>query len=66
MAKGDVQRLAQEIRKCHGDAACQKAAEDAFAAKADTTVEGGKVFTDDQGDTIFVTNGGKVFGGKVF
>ena len=46
----------QNVGKCEAD----------FTAIPGNTVEGGKVFVTPDGTATFITDGGKVFGGKVF
>jgi hypothetical protein len=63
-----AKQLAQKIKAANGDDqkindAKQKFVDEGGAAGVQ---EGGKVFSDVSGDTVFVTDGGKVFGGKVF
>lgn len=54
----DVKQLEKCVKRCApDDVACRDACYAAYAGK----VEGGKVFTDPTGDTIVVTDGGKVF-----
>lgn len=64
----NVKQLAHKIDDAKGDKQKIDKAKDDFVAEGGTKgpQEGGKVFTDTTGDTIFVTDGGKVFGGKVF
>lgn len=60
-------RLKQCIRNCGGDQACIDACQAEFEqAGGKVAPDGGKVFTAPDGSEIFVTDGGKVFGGKVF
>jgi hypothetical protein len=55
------------MRDCHGNQDCMDACQAAFEQAGGTvTPDGGKVFLAPDGSEAFVTNGGKVFGGKVF
>jgi len=64
----NVKQLAKKIDDAKGDNQKIDKAKKDFVDEGGTKgpQEGGKVFTDTSGDTIFVTDGGKVFGGKVF
>ena len=63
-----VKQLAQKIDEANGNKQKIDKAKDDFVAEGGTKgpQEGGKVFTDSTGEAVFVTDGGKVFGGKVF
>jgi hypothetical protein len=56
-----------DLKKCmtdaKGDAGKMAACQTAFDNQAGTTVTGGKVFSITDGSGVFVTDGGKVFGG---
>ena len=66
----DHKKTHDDLRNCvkgaHGDKAQIAICEGTASAAPDTTVEGGKVFMTPDGTATFVTDGGKVFGGKVF
>ena len=59
----------KKLKQCM-KAATTQAARDAcqlqFDQEPGATTTGGKVFSTPDGNAVFVTNGGKVFGGKVF
>ena len=62
-------RGTQELKQCM-KAATTQAQRDACQARSSraqgATTTGGKVFGTADGNGVFVTDGGKVFGGKVF
>jgi hypothetical protein len=68
----DRQVTVEELAKCIADAngnqgkikKCQKDFTDGGGTEGPE--DGGKIFSDTNGGKVFVTNGGKVFGGKVF
>jgi hypothetical protein len=68
----ETQVTVEELAQCIADAdgnngkinKCQKDFKDGGGTEGPQ--EGGKVFSDTNGGKVFVTNGGKVFGGKVF
>jgi len=66
----DHEKTHDDLRKCakgaHGNKGTIGNCEAQFTAVPGTTVEGGKVFLTPDGTATFITDGGKVFGGKVF
>lgn len=67
----DQKNALDDLKKCmkaaKGDKAKRDACEATFDATQGATTEGGKVFSISDGSAVFVSNGGKVFGGgKVF
>jgi hypothetical protein len=64
MANDPLADLKKCIKDAHGDVAKIAACEATASAAPGTTTDGGKVFSIPDGSAVFVTNGGKVFGGK--
>ena len=59
----------KKLKQCMKTATTQgdrDACQAAFEQSQGATTTGGKVFSTPDGNAVFVTNGGKVFGGKVF
>ena len=63
-----VEELDQCIVAANGNTGKIRQCERDFVDQGGTEgqTEGGKVFSDTDGGKVFVTEGGKVFGGKVF
>ena len=63
-----VEDLARCIEAANGNTGKIKACEREFTGGGGTEgpKEDGKIFSDTNGGKVFVTEGGKVFGGKVF